>query len=205
MRARKPGKGHNIHILEGTDMAQTSATHTDVIDLLVEQHAQIRHLFMRTLMSAGEERKQSFAQLVRLLAIHETAEEEIVHPMARRSLPHGDALIDDRLEEERKAKELLSTLEKMDTDDPNFMSMLDRLRMAVLTHARAEERYEFPQLRNHLGQSQLRTLVTAVKAAEATAPTHPHPGTESATKNMLLGPIAALTDRVRDAIRSSKS
>jgi len=205
MHGQKPGKGHNIHILEGIDMTQTSAAHTDVVDLLVEQHAQIRHLFMQTMMSSGEERKQFFAQLVRLLAIHETAEEEIVHPMARRTLPHGDGLIDDRLEEERKAKELLATLEKMDTEDPNFMSMLDRLRMAVLTHARAEERYEFPQLRNRLGQSQLRTLVSAVKAAEATAPTHPRPGVESASKNMLLGPFAALTDRIRDAIRSSKS
>ena len=186
-------------------MAQTPTKNTDVIDLLVDQHAQIRQLFMQTLMSAGPERKQFFAQLVHLLAIHETAEEEIIHPLARRTLKGGAALIDDRLEEERKAKELLATLEKMDTDDPNFMSLLDRLRMAVLTHARAEERYEFNQLRDHLGESQLRTMISAVKAAEATAPTHPRPGTESASKNMLLGPIAALTDRIRDAIRSAKS
>lgn len=188
-------------------MAQNpqTAAHTDVIDLLVDQHAQIRQLFMQTLMSEGEERKQFFARLVRLLAVHETAEEEIIHPMARRSLPNGEGLIDDRLKEEREAKEMLSTLEKMDTNDPNFLSMLDRLRMAVLTHARAEERYEFAQLRDRLGESQLRSMTSAVKAAEATAPTHPHPGTESATKNMLLGPFAAITDRIRDAIRSQKS
>lgn len=185
-------------------MARTS-THTDVIDLLVEQHAQIRQLFMQTLMSSGEERREFFAQLVRLLAIHETAEEEIIHPMARRSLHGGDALVEDRLAEERKAKEMLAALEKMDTEDPNFLSLLDRLRMSVLTHARAEERYEFAQLRDHLGQAQLRTMVAAVRAAEATAPTHPRPGTESAAKNMLFGPIAALTDRIRDAIRSSRS
>ncbi|GAA0962112.1 hemerythrin domain-containing protein [Actinocorallia libanotica] len=184
-------------------MAQTS-TSNDVIDLLVEQHAQIRQLFMRTLMAEGQERKEFFGQLVHLLAVHETAEEEIVHPAARKALPGGDGLIDDRLEEERKAKEMLATLEKMDTDDPNFMSMLDRLRMAVLSHARYEERYEFAQLRDRLGQGQLRTMAAAVKAAEATAPTHPRPGVESATKNMLLGPIAAITDRVRDAIRSHK-
>ncbi|WP_106397272.1 hemerythrin domain-containing protein [Actinocorallia populi] len=184
-------------------MAQTSAR-TDVIDLLVEQHAQIRHLFMQTLMSEGAERKKFFAQLVHLLAVHETAEEEVIHPAARKALPNGDALIDDRLAEERKAKEILSTLEKMDTSDPNFMSMLDRLRMSVLTHARAEERYEFAQLRDRVGEGQLRAMAAAVKAAEATAPTHPRPGVESATKNLLLGPIAAITDRVRDAIRSHK-
>jgi len=35
------------------------------------------------------------------------------------------------------------------------------------------------------------------------APTHPHPGVESATKNVLLGPAAAIVDRTRDAIRNA--
>jgi hypothetical protein len=48
-------------------------------------------------------------------------------------------------------------------------------------------------------------MAAAVKTAEATAPTHPHPGTESATKNMLVGPAAAIADRVRDAIRDARS
>lgn len=46
-------------------------------------------------------------------------------------------------------------------------------------------------------------MATAVKAAEAMAPTHPHPGTESAVKNMTLGPVAALVDRTRDAVRKA--
>ena len=36
------------------------------------------------------------------------------------------------------------------------------------------------------------------------APTHPHPGTESATKNLLrVGTPVAMMDRVRDAIRQT--
>ncbi|WP_307813204.1 hemerythrin domain-containing protein [Micromonospora luteifusca] len=56
-------------------------------------------------------RRDAFDDLVKLLGAHETAEEEVVHPLAR-SLPGsgGDAMVDDRLEEERQAKETLRTL-----------------------------------------------------------------------------------------------
>ncbi|TDD64913.1 hemerythrin domain-containing protein, partial [Actinomadura rubrisoli] len=34
--------------------------------------------------------------------------------------------------------------------------------------------------------------------------THPHPGTESAAKNMLAGPAVAMMDRIRDMIRDAR-
>jgi hemerythrin superfamily protein len=185
-----------------TSPAQTQAT-DDVIDLLLRQHAQIRDLFALVESSSGDERRDAFEQLVRLLSVHETAEEEIVHPTARRTLPGGEGIVDDRLKEEREAKELLSELDGMDPEDPRFLRMLDKLRLDVLTHARSEERYEFERLRDQFSDAQRRALAAAVRAAEATAPTHPHPGTESATKNLLVGPPLAVADRVRDLIRQA--
>ncbi|MEV1177689.1 hypothetical protein AB0J09_55820, partial [Nonomuraea sp. NPDC049784] len=38
-------------------------------------------------------------------------------------------------------------------------------------------------------------------AAESLAPLRPHPGTESATKNMLMGTPIALMERAREMIR----
>ncbi|MFB4308475.1 hemerythrin domain-containing protein [Actinomadura sp. GTD37] len=178
-------------------------TTEDVVDLLRAQHGRIRDLFDEVMNSEGAERTRAFRQLVKLLAIHETAEEEIIHPMARR-LPGGDGIVDDRLAEEREAKELLAELDGMDTDDPRFLKSLDKLRMDVLTHARAEERYEFDRLKDQFNPAQLKGFAAAVRAAEATAPTRPHPGTESAKKNMLAGPMAAVVDRVRDMIRDAR-
>ncbi|TYK43981.1 hemerythrin domain-containing protein [Actinomadura decatromicini] len=178
-------------------------TTEDVIDLLRAQHGRIRDLFDQVMSTEGEERAGAFRELVRLLAVHETAEEEIVHPMARR-LPGGDGIVDDRLAEEREAKELLSELDGMDTEDPRFLKSVDKLRIEVLTHARAEERYEFDRLKDQFSPAQLKGFAAAVRAAEATAPTHPHPGTESATKNMLAGPMVAMVDRVRDMIRDAR-
>ena len=175
----------------------------DVIDLLMKQHTLIRELFDEVDRCQGEERKESFCRLVRLLAVHETAEEEIVHPYARRKLVGGDTIVDDRLREEEEAKEMLSRLDDMDVTTAEFSQGLERLRAAVFAHAAAEERYEFSELRASTSEGERRAMAVGVRAAEAIAPTHPHPGVESATKNILIGTPVAIMDRARDVIRKA--
>ena len=174
----------------------------DVVDLLLVQHARIEELFLLVTGGTGETRRQAFDDLVHLLAVHETAEEELIHPLVR-TLPGagGDALVEDRLTEERQAKETLATLIDGGVDADGFDAGVLLLREAVLQHARHEERYEFTQLRQHVPAERLRRLATAFAAAEAVAPTRPHPGTESAKANVAAGPVLAVVDRVRDAIR----
>ncbi|MBC6461197.1 hemerythrin domain-containing protein [Actinomadura sp. HBU206391] len=173
----------------------------DVVDLLIHQHNEIRELFTEVKRSKGEARAEAFGRLRRLLAVHETAEEEIVHPNARRMAEDGDLIIDRRLAEENLSKRMLSELEHMGADSPEFPKRLQDLRQAVLDHAENEEREEFPAIREHASEQQLRVMATAVKAAEALAPTHPHPGVESTGANLLIGPYAAMMDRTRDAVR----
>lgn len=172
----------------------------DVVDLLIHQHTRVRDLLAQVLQTGGEQRREAFRQIVHLLSVHETAEEEVVHPAAR-SLARGDLVVEDRLQEEHDAKELLERLDGMDGDDPAFIPLFQRLRTAVITHAIYEQRYEFNRLRQHVGETQRVTMRLLVQAAEATAPTHPHAGIESATANLLLGPPTAIMDRARDAIR----
>ena len=182
----------------------TEAVEEDVVDLLLVQHAQVRQLFDDVVASSDEERKERFDALVRLLAVHETAEEEVVHPLARRVMPDDATTVDDRLEEERVAKELLSQLDGMDANDEQFDTLIVQLRDSVLAHAASEEREEFALLRKECEPATLRRAAAAVRAAEAVAPTHPHPGVESAKANVVAGPMAAVVDRVRDAIRHAQ-
>ncbi|KRV50584.1 hemerythrin [Wenjunlia vitaminophila] len=182
-------------------MAQTHSDVEDVVALLKDQHQQIREQFTRVETASGQERRERFGELVRLLAVHETAEEEVVHPAARRAFDQGKQVVNHRLEEEREAKRLLRDLENMNPDEPEFMAMFRRLRDAVLAHADAEERYEFEELRAHTEPKRLAMMAKAVRAAEATAPTHPHPGAEGAAKNMAMGPFASVMDRTRDTVR----
>ncbi|MEU9351998.1 hemerythrin domain-containing protein [Streptomyces griseoloalbus] len=179
----------------------------DVVALLMRQHGDIRNLFDEVEdeveQSQGEERRDAFRRLVRLLAVHETAEEEVVHPFVRRAVEGGEQVVRDRLVEEKSAKETLAALDDMDTDDPKFMPRLMQLRTKVQEHARAEERYEFTHIRRSTDATNLAAMAKAVKAAEAMAPTRPHPGVESATANVALGPVAALVDRTKDAVRKA--
>jgi hemerythrin superfamily protein len=173
----------------------------DVVDLLLAQHALIRDLFDEVEKASAEERPEAFQRLVRLLAVHETAEEEVVHPYSRRKIHDGQNVVDDRLAEENEAKQLLTEMDQAGADDPRFLTNLATLRVAVTAHARSEELYEFTQLRAQTSEAERRALAVGVKAAEAMAPTHPHPGVESATKNLLVGTPVAMMDRVRDVIR----
>lgn len=119
----------------------------DVVSLLMRQHGDIRNLFDEVEASKGAELQDAFHRLVRLLAVHETAEEEIVHPFARTYMPGGEQIVDDRLAEGREAKEVLVVLDDLNTNDPKFMPQFLALRTKVQMHARAEERYEFTHIR----------------------------------------------------------
>jgi hemerythrin superfamily protein len=184
-------------------MASRPESDIDVVELLLSQHARIEELFREVLAASGEQRRERFEELVRLLAVHETAEEEIVHPLARSRINGGAEVVDARLAEEREAKQLLADLTGAGTEAPDFDERLMLLRDAVLIHAKREERYEFPHLRQHVEHATGQRLADAVRAAEAFAPTRPHPGVESATANLAAGPALAVVDRVRDAVRAA--
>jgi hemerythrin superfamily protein len=173
---------------------------TGAVALLIRQHGEIRGLCQKVESTTGERQAEAFDRLRRLLAVHETAEEEIIHPLVRNSVPRGDEIVDARLDEERRGKQLLRELERMGTADPSFTPMFARFRTAVLEHAEREETEEFPALRRR-SDAELRGLAAALKAAEAVAPTHPHPGVESALSNLLFGGIASVVDRTRDLLR----
>jgi hemerythrin superfamily protein len=172
----------------------------DVVAFLVNQHQQIKDLFAQVSTSRGDERQQAFTALRRLLAVHETAEEEVVHPRARKELSDGEEVVDARLQEENEAKQTLATLESLDIDSTEFEKLFQELQADVLNHAAAEEQQEFGRLADELDPDQLERMRRAVELAEATAPTRPHPGVESAKTNMLAGPFASMLDRARDML-----
>jgi hemerythrin superfamily protein len=174
----------------------------DVVELLLAQHQHIRQRFADLESASGAVRQDIFEELRRFLAVHETAEELITHPRAR-TVPGGNDVVDARLEEETESKKLLASLDRMSVDDPQFPAQLAELKAAVLAHAEAEEREEFPLLREGLGEHQRAVMARAVQAAEAIAPTHPHPSVGSSmTTNLMAGPLAAVIDRTRDAVRA---
>ncbi|OBF10719.1 hemerythrin domain-containing protein [Mycobacterium sp. 852002-10029_SCH5224772] len=173
----------------------------EVVAFLKAQHNLIEDMFDQVLHATDPKaREEPFAALRQLLAVHETAEEMVVHPRARKETGAGDAVVDARLTEEHEAKELLSQIEQLDVTSQQFIDELTKLREAVLEHAKQEESQEFPVLQKRLDSDDLKRMGAAVRAAEAIAPTHPHPGVESAKLNFALGPFASMLDRARDLL-----
>lgn len=179
---------------------KTLDTTEDVVAFLFRQHEQIAGMFDEVRATHGAQRDEAFTALRRMLAVHETAEEQIVHPRARREFRDGDLVADARLREEEDAKRQLKALEQLDVDSNEFATGLAELAVAVMSHADCEEREEFGRLADELEPVQLERMRIAVQLAERLAPTHPHPGVELAGQHLLSGPFTAMLDRARDLI-----
>ncbi len=172
-----------------------------VTDLLHEQHLHIHELFDRVLEAPSGARKQeTFEELRRYLAVHETAEELVIHPIARAGVD-GSTVVDDRVAEEDMLKGLLAELDEMDVEDAAFTEKLESLRVQVRQHIEYEEREEFPLIRNENDDAMQTQMARAIEAVEQVAPTRPHPTLGSgATSQLMVGPLASVVDRTKDAI-----
>jgi hemerythrin superfamily protein len=186
-------------------MAETQNQETqDIVDAVLEDHERFRRLFADFEQATGGQRSELWQALVRGLAVHETAEEEIVHPQVRRLVDGGDDIVDERLAEEDAAKKELADLEKLGADDDEFESRVRAFMEKVFSHADAEEAEELPALRTAADDDTRRRMAKIYHMAKTLAPTHAHKmAPESATGNVLIGPVVALMDRVRDAIRDA--
>jgi hemerythrin superfamily protein len=175
----------------------------DVVDLLLDQHRAIRELCEQVSATAATEREQAFRSLLRLLAVHEAVEEELVHPYVKRRVEGAQAAVADRVEEEREVNKMLAALDVLGPANPGFEELFARFRTALLAHAAKEESSEFAGLRAATRPGERTAMARAVRVASALAPTHPHPGNESAPRALLVGTPMAMIDRARDMLRDA--
>lgn len=183
---------------------QLTAVQDDVVDILQAQHQRIQDAIGKTVAATGREKRELFEGLVKLIAVHEVAEEELVHPLARRQMGPGQQVVDERLHEEQQLKRSLADLYELGTEHPEFNERLAQLREAARAHAEHEEREELPHVREALATKNLQRLASIVLGVERdAAPTRPHPNIpSSAPVNLLIGPPLSVFDRVRDAMRN---
>jgi hypothetical protein len=167
-------------------------------------HHEIQALFDEVLSSSGEARKEACRRLIHKCAVHEAAEEIVVHPLDELT-GAGKETVRHLLSQEDTAKRFLVKFEKMDPEAADFEQQAQFLKTAIVTHAEQEEQAEHPDIRENNSPETLRRLAAVFRAAEATAPTHAHPGVPStATATLLVGPVASIIDRTRDAVSEAK-
>ena len=186
-------------------IAETVNEDAGAIEVLKAQHNQIKALFGAVESASGEVRQREFDHLRALLAVHETAEEEVLRPVTRSAVNNGEAIADSRIHEENEAKEVLANLEKMGVDSPEFLPKFLEFKESVLEHATHEEEQEFPGVQQAKTHDELVEMAKRIKIAERMAPTHPHPSAKTTEANYLMGPFDAMLDRVRDRMKSKRS
>lgn len=106
--------------------------------------------------------------------------------------------------EQLETEMLVAEMQQLQTSDDKFRTSLEKLQKLVLEHASHEERRVIEPLRKTLGADRLNTLGDRYARARSTAPTHPHPhAPHTPPGNLLVGPVASLFDRMRDAVKRS--
>lgn len=177
----------------------TAVQAEDVVDVLLTHHAVIEQQFRAVAAAARKPAKRAaFAELARLLTVHETIEQELVHPWAVTHIDAGAEVVADRMDEEHRADEVLAEMFEIEVNDADFDQLLQGLKESVLTHAKHEERYEFPHLRQAGPPQRLLDLAVAVQQAFDTAPTKLPSADRGATAR-----LEAIREQVRETIHAS--
>jgi hemerythrin superfamily protein len=176
---------------------------SNLIDVLMADHQEVEVMFTEfETGTIGDDRRAELRdKVITELVRHSVAEEMYLYPTARKMLPGGDELADRELEEHAAAEQVMKDLESAAPDDPRFDELLAQLIADIRGHVADEEGELFPRLRTACPEDELVSLGGKVQRAKKIAPTRPHPSApDTPPANMVLGPVAGLVDRVRDAV-----
>jgi hemerythrin-like domain-containing protein len=178
----------------------------DVIEILTHDHREVEQMFaeLTALRGASDEqsrsRRKDVAEQVTIeLVRHAVAEEAAVYPKVKEKVSEAEAERAKR--EHAEAEATMKRLEKLSPEDPGFDAELQTLMTEIREHVAEEENEMFPHMRLIFSQEELVKIGQQVEAVKKMAPTRPHPSApDQPPGNLVVGPIAGLFDRLRDAV-----
>lgn len=140
----------------------------DIVDVLLDQHQQLRRLCTEMHAATGQDKKWIFGDLAALMRLHELGERAVVHPVTRDHIrPGGDLLAGACTAEEERARWAILDLKDLGVDHPGFTARFAAFHQAVLDHAAHEERDEFPLLRRYIPTQRLHTMANELRNVQA--------------------------------------
>src|SRR5262249_41265788 len=112
-----------------------------------------------------EAKAVAFLELETLFYVHETGEQQVVHPFSS-MWATSPGLIDDRVREERAGDNLLRQLRDLDVHGDDFDTTFQALQDVLLAHLSAEENQEFPRLRASADAGQLLAMAEQLRSTQ---------------------------------------
>jgi hemerythrin superfamily protein len=177
----------------------------DPIDDLVADHREVQELLGQVEHGLADVDSAAVTHLCRELAIHAGAEEAVIYPAAKVTIPGGENLVATPLQEHQLVKELVATLERTRNRDDRSL-LLSALAAYVRHHVHDEETRLFPLLRVHASPEQLDAMGATLDKVKKTAPTHAHPHAPNTPPlNLAADAVASVLDRVRDSVAARRS
>jgi hypothetical protein len=116
----------------------------ELVALITGQHGRIKTLMTDVTMATDVDRLAAFDGFRRYLAIHEAAEQALLHPQGLVAFD-DDNVSQRRITEEQDAAAVIASLESM-RNPADFKVQFGLLQEAVIRHAEAEEHEELPRL-----------------------------------------------------------
>lgn len=179
----------------------------DAVAYLTTDHRAVEHLLADLESASPRDRVELLQQVTTKLSRHMSAEETVLFPLIREELEHLEDDVKhevlEKLEEHHVLKTVLEELNDLDPDDERFGAKTEVLAEQVEHHHEEEEEDLFPLLREHLRQDRLVAIADALREAETTAPTRPHPNLpDEGTAAEVAQKAAGVVDRARDKVRA---
>ena len=143
---------------------------TDIIDLVLQDHHAVEHLFDK-LEAAAEAAEQAklFAQVKEELERHASAEEKVLYPRVRKDEPEGAEEVKDANEEHDQIRESLKEVEEHDAGTELFMLAVAQLVATTKHHVGVEEAELLPDFRNNSEASERESLGRRFEEAKSKA------------------------------------
>ena len=176
----------------------------DVIEILEHDHREVEAMFAELESLRGDtsetglQRRKDLVDDVTIeLVKHSVAEEVLVYPPYEKKVNSEDA--EHARKEHAEAEETMARLDKLDPEDPGFDDAVAELIREIRHHIEDEEGDMFTKMRDQFSKEELLNMGTRVQAFKKVAPTRPHPNVPNeALPRLVVGPVASLTDRLRD-------
>ena len=182
----------------------------NAFEVLANDHEQVKQMLAEfekgpTAATGANEndlllRKKMAETLIIEESKHEAVEEMYFWPAVRDRVPDGDKLAGEATSQEQEAKEVLTELDRLEPQQPDFEQLLSTFIKAARDHIAFEESQAWPPLRSALTEAEAVELGEKITQAKKAAPTRPHPHTPPSPGVLkAAGPAVAAMDRARDA------
>lgn len=135
----------------------------DVVDVLMNQHTQLKELMDGVRAAEGDERRRLLDVLAGRLHAHEAGERVVVYPVVSDHTVGGGPVAVACLAEGARVARAAAAILDLGADHPTFGVKFEALHRAFLDHAAREEDFEFPRLRRYVPTQKLHMMANELR------------------------------------------